>query len=169
VVPPRSFRLFEAMWHQLRPRGLMRLLLAEQVSPAGGQPALLAGSIILGLGRTAFYAFSGRRRDALALRPNDVIQWRAIHDACEEGFRVYDFGEVVAGDAGLADFKRKWGTEPRRMYRYHCPPAPPGDEEESEEGAGGLRARAAHVAGAVWKRLPLAVTRVAGDRLYRYL
>ena len=128
VVPPRPLRLFEAMWRELAPRELMRLYVAEQ------RGRMIAGSIVLGLGHTAFYAFNGRLRSALPLRPNEVLQWEAIHDASRRGFERYDLGEVVAGGEGLADFKRKWGADEVRMHRYYHPP-PEQDDGDSGEGA----------------------------------
>ena len=156
VVPPRPLRLFEAMWRELAPRGLMRWHLAEQ----DGGP--IGGSVILGLGRTAFYAFNARRRDALGLRPNEVLQWEAIHAAAAAGFERYDLGEVVEGGDGLAEFKRKWGAEEVRMHRYYHPPP----EQEPEGGESGPLGRAAD---AIWPRTPLAATRIAGDLAYRWL
>jgi CelD/BcsL family acetyltransferase involved in cellulose biosynthesis len=156
VVPPRPLRLFETMWRELAQRGLMRLHLAER------HGELIGGSIVLALGRVAFYAFNGRRRSALALRPNEVLQWEAINTACRDGHEVYDLGEVVEGDTGLAEFKRKWGAEESRLHRYHHPP-PAGGAEAGEDG------RLARVAGAVWPRLPLAATRSVGDLVYRWL
>ncbi len=157
VVPPRPLRLFEAMWRELAPHDLMRLYVVEQ------RGTMIAGSIVLGLGRTAFYAFNGRLRSALPLRPNEVIQWEAIHDACRRGFERYDLGEVVAGGEGLADFKRKWGADEVQMHRYyHPPPEPEGDDAG---GGGGLAKRATKL----WPRLPLGATRLAGDIAYRWL
>ena len=153
VVPPRPLRLFEAMWRELAPHDLMRLYVAEQ------RGSMIAGSIVLGLGRTAYYAFNGRLRSALPLRPNEVLQWEAIHDACRRGFERYDLGEVVAGGEGLADFKRKWGADEVQMHRYyHPPPEPDADDADG----GGLARR-------VWPRLPLGATRLAGDIAYRWL
>ena len=156
VVPPRPLRLFEAMWNELVPGGLMRLHVAEH------EGRLIAGSIVLGLGRTAFYAFNGRDRAALRMRPNEVIQWEAIHAACADGYQRYDLGEVVDGDEGLAEFKRKWGGEEIRLHRYYHPP--PGVDDD--DGPPGAVARAAF---ALWPRLPLPATRVAGDLAYRWL
>jgi hypothetical protein len=156
VVPPRPLRLFDAMWSEMAPRGLMRLYVAEH-EDAG----MIAGSIVLGLGRTAFYAFNGRLRDALALRPNELLQWEAIHDACRRGFERYDLGEVTEDRAGLAEFKRKWGADEVRLHRYYHPPVQAGGD-----GEGGVARR---VAMSVWPRLPLAATRLAGDIAYRWL
>ncbi len=120
----------------------MRLYLAER------HGALIAGSIVLALGRTAFYAFNGRLRSALALRPNEVLQWEAIHDACRRGYELYDLGEVVAGGDGLAEFKRKWGAEEVHMHRYYHPP--PSRTATRPAAEGSRRARKC-----VWPRLPL--------------
>lgn len=158
LVPPRPRRLFGAAWAQLRPRGALRLLLAER------DGELLAGALLLQLGSTVFYAFSGVRRRDLDLRPNDAIQWRAIHDAAAAGYARYDLGEVVDGDAGLARFKAKWGTEPRRLHRYYFP-AP-----EHAPSTGGLPdGHLARAAARAWRGVPLRATALAGDVTYRFL
>ncbi|HEV3362881.1 MAG TPA: GNAT family N-acetyltransferase, partial [Acidimicrobiia bacterium] len=92
ATPPRPYRFFAALWDLLRPSGLMHLLLAEQRQP--GAPVLLAGVIMLTYRDTVSAAYIGNRRDCLHARPLDAIHWRAIHDACRQGFRFYDFGEV---------------------------------------------------------------------------
>ena len=164
LQPPRSYRLFEAAWRLLRPLGFMRLLLAEQRT--GVTSRIVAGSMLFMLGSTVFYAFNGRLRQALSLRPNDVIQWHAIHEACAEGFRRYDFGEVAEANLDLAKFKSKWGTEARRLHRYYYP-APP----ESGAGYGSLESENLLVRAAtpIWHMMPLRLTEILGDRVYRYL
>jgi CelD/BcsL family acetyltransferase involved in cellulose biosynthesis len=156
AVPPRPLRFFTALWEELRARGLLRLLLAEQGT------RLLAGSMFLMLGSTVFYAYNGRRGDALGLRPNDLIQWHAIHDAVRAGCRRYDFGEVEDDQAGLAGFKSKWGAEPEQLYRYLHPP--PG--KVSDPRALGLAWRWGE---RVWRHVPLAATARIGDLVYRRL
>jgi hypothetical protein len=157
VAAPRPLKLFRAMWEELRPRGTMRLLLAER------DGRLLAGSVLLTGGSTMFYAFNGAVRSTLHLRPNDLLQWHAIHHACEEGYRTYDLGEVPEGDEGLAGFKSKWGSDARRLRRYHYPPprpAAPGGER---------RAGPIALLECGWRRVPLPATRLAGRLIYRYL
>jgi hypothetical protein len=162
LVPPRPLRLFACMWRELVPRGLMTLYLAERQEAGGAQPTLIGGSIVLGLGRTAFYAFNGRRSSALPLRPNEVIQWSAIHDACRRGFDRYDLGEVTGGNVGLADFKRKWGGDEVRLHRYYDHPVDP----DASSGPSGVVRRAGEK---VWARAPLPLIRMAGDLAYRWL
>jgi hypothetical protein len=158
LIPPRPFRLFDAMWNLLRPRGLMRLLIAEH------QHRLIAGSLYLTFGSTAFYAFNGSRRSELRLRPNDVIHWRAIDDFRREGFRYYDLGEVGAGNLGLAEFKTKWGSEEIQLYRYYHP-RPAGALEEIPRGATGSHS----LVRTGWRLVPLGGTAAVGDAIYRFL
>jgi CelD/BcsL family acetyltransferase involved in cellulose biosynthesis len=159
VVPPRSLRFFLAVWEELAPSGAASLLLARD---AAGRD--VAGAMVLASGSTAFYAFNGVRRSAFSLRPNDLIQWEAIHRAVRSGHRVYDLGEVVEGDGSLADFKRKWGAEGHRMYRlYHPAPAHAPDTGASQPGG------AHELAHRAYRRLPLRATALVGDGLYRFL
>jgi len=162
AMPARQYRFFKACWELLRPGGLMRLLLAEH--DEAGRRRLLAGSIILMFGQTVFYAFNGRRREDLSLRPNDAIQWQAIHDARCAGFRYYDFGDVTEDDQGLAAFKSKWGAEPRRLYRSYYP-APGKVEADPLKSDDHTR----QLVNKLWQRLPLSASTVLGDWFYRYL
>src|SRR5438094_166073 len=84
-----------------------------------GRPTM---RMIFGFGIGCIWTRSVNRlflRESISLRPNDAIQWRAIHDACASGYRRFDFGEVMEDDHGLAEFKSKWGTQPLRLYRYY--------------------------------------------------
>jgi Acetyltransferase (GNAT) domain len=162
AVPPRPYRLFAAIWELLRPQGLMRLLLAERRDAHGTH--VIAGVLLLMFGETVFYAFAGVNRRDLGLRPNELLQWHAIHDACREGFRRYDLGEVDDENRGLAAFKTKWGSEPYRLYRYYYPPPTPGGS------AGGRFGRFALRFGyAAWRRLPIRATTALGERIYAHL
>jgi CelD/BcsL family acetyltransferase involved in cellulose biosynthesis len=160
VIPPRPYRLFRTLWELMKPAGLFELVLAEKHNSRS--PRLLAGSIFLMLGRTVFYAFSGRERSSLSLRPNDVIMWTAINDAIGRGFRRFDLGEVPTGHSGLAKFKQKWGPEPTRLYRYYSPPIEAQEVPDSEIEPHGIAA-------VVWQRVPLRATELAGDIVYHYL
>jgi hypothetical protein len=163
-LPSRPYRFFQAAWEHLRPGGYLRLLLACREQ--SGREVVLAGAVVLMLGETAFYAFNGRMREALQLRPNDLLQWHAMRAAITAGCRWYDFGEVEDGNEGLAGFKSKWGTETRELIRYHAPPLPAGSNGYRKP-AGGERART--LALRAWRRVPLSVTALAGDGVYRFL
>ena len=119
VTMPKPYRFFELAWQRLRPQGLLRLLLAEHVE--AGKSRLVAGFLFLQWGQTISHIVTGWRREDHALRPNDLLHWQALQDACAEGFRYYDFGNVTVGNQGLAQFKSKWGTQTKMIYRYSYP------------------------------------------------
>lgn len=161
AVPVRPYRFFKALWELAHTPGLMRLWLAERME--GNKTRLLAGSIVLGLGQTSYYAFNGCYPRDFPLRPNDLLQWCAIHDACARGFRWYDLGEVPDDNPTLAEFKNKWGTQPKPLYRYYYPaPRHSGIVSSTQTG---LRR---HLVTA-WRHMPLKATALLSDWIYSYL
>jgi lipid II:glycine glycyltransferase (peptidoglycan interpeptide bridge formation enzyme) len=158
AVPPRSYRFFQSLWTRLRPQGQMRLLLAERKTADGTK--LVAGSIFLKFGQTVFYAFTGCAPRDFYLHPHDLIQLEAIRDACKSGYRWYDFGEVSEDNESLAQFKGKWGTQPKPLFRYYYPLR---EEENSILGREITHSRK------LWRLLPEGATAVLGDLIYRYM
>jgi len=116
VAIPKPYCFFQVAWQHLHPRGLLQLLLAEHIE--AGRSRIIAGFLFLQWGQTISHIFTGWRREDQALRPNDLLHWYAIRQACTEGLRQYDFGNVRVGDQGLVQFKSKWGAEAKIIYRY---------------------------------------------------
>ena len=163
-IPARSYRFFVGLWEQLRPAGKLWLLLASQ--RFGERRDTLAGSLYMSHGDTVYYAFNARSGDALKLGCNDAIQWRALHDACERGFRHYDMGEATGREiGGVGRFKAKWGARTYEQHRYYFPPAREQRMDEDPALRLGLRDRLTPV----WRRVPLRATGYLGDRFNRYL
>ena len=158
---PRPYRFFSALWNQLRSSGQMSLLLAEH--HRHHRRTLLSGYMFLTCGKTIHCYLNGRRRDQLGLHPNDILQWRAIQEACRRGFRRYDFGEVEEGQEGLIGFKVKWGAKPIRSYRYYYPAL------QTIPAFGESQGFVKHMAYKVWRHVPLRGTAAVGNWLYRYL
>lgn len=119
LITPKPYHFFELAWDYLHSRGLLRLLLAEYDEQ--GQRRLIAGSLYLMWGETFTCFTEGWRQEDQALRPNDLLHWHAIQMACTHGFRWYDFADVDLGNQGLAQYKRKWGTEVKMVYGYFYP------------------------------------------------
>lgn len=157
--PPRPYRFFFNLWSTLRPLGQMKLLVAEQKNQAAER--MVAGSILLRFGQTVLYGFTGCSHRDFRLHPHDLIQMEAIRDSCKNGFRWYDFGEVKNDEESLAQFKGKWGTEPKPLYRYYYPA--PADKLASRP------SRLVALGRRSWPWLPLRVTAFLGDRVHRYL
>jgi|SRR5215472_5799863 len=161
AVPAHPYRFFRSLWELLRPGGLMRLLVAELHSPASRR--IVAGSIFLSFGHTMFHSFNGVHRQDFSLHPNDIIHWHAIHQACKEGFRFLDLGEVRGVQSGLAEFKAKWGAKPAPLYRGFYPAL-----RNPQAGANGT-SLSYKLAAKVWRFVPLQATAAVGDLVNSFL
>ncbi len=159
---PRPYRFFVRLWEILRPCGLLRLLVAEHGQ--GSARRMLAGYILLMFGRTVHCYVNGRRAEDLGLHPNDIIQWQAIHDASREGYRFYNFLDVPEGQAGLAEYKQKWGAQPIRSCRYYYPAI-----QVPHASALALPACLRAALKAAWRRMPLKATELLSEHVHRYL
>lgn len=162
AVPARSYRFFLALWELMRPKGLLKVFLAEQHNTSGSR--IIGGHFYFYLGQTMTYAFSASRTNDLSLRPNDIILWQSINDAHRNGFRIVDLGEVPEGDDTLAQFKSKWGAEPVRLYRYYYP-----DFTGPNHFSDGTETFLVRIAVGTWRHLPLGMTSWLGDRIYSRL
>src|SRR5262249_26321926 len=83
-----------------------------------GQSKLVGGLLLLMFGRTVHYAYAGWSWKNQSLRVNDALHWQAIQYACSNGFRYYDLGFASKTERGLAQYKSKWGAQPKCVYSY---------------------------------------------------
>jgi hypothetical protein len=163
VTPARSYSFFKNLWDTLRPKGLMKLQIAELEE--NGKKTVIAGSILFFYNKTVTHAFSGssRIRKHIELRPNDLLHWYAILDAQKNDFKYYDFGEVSKDNIGLATYKKKWDTVKYNMYHYYYPKPVKLEEDEFDSGT------VSGIKGKIWKKLPLSVTAQLGKMIYKQL
>jgi FemAB-related protein (PEP-CTERM system-associated) len=94
---------------------------------------------------------------------NDVMFYEVMRRAgVERGAKLYDFGRSKQG-TGAFDFKRYWGFEPEPLnYAYHL--APGASIPENNPNNPKYRAFIA-----LWKKLPLPITKLLGPPLVRGL
>ena len=161
MTPPRSIHFFKSLWKNLKAKGLMQLVLAELEN--NGKQRIIAGSIFLVFNKIVVYAFNGSDRNDFELRPNDLIHWNVIHDAQMKGFEIYDWGEVTRGQEGLAAYKEKWSSRKLNMYHYYFPGFENKKEDDIDSGIKeGLLKN-------LWDLLPLKVTSIIGNQVFKYL
>jgi len=75
---------YSALWEELGPRRLARLLIARHE----GEP--LAAALVLALGEVAYHVYAASAGEGRHLKPNDLLQWEAIRRAQAEGRAAYD-------------------------------------------------------------------------------
>ena len=148
--PAHGRRFYEAVLEHLGDR-------AEFLVVRDGRE-LVAGALLFTVNGTAmnYHTVSLRRFNRRC--PNYLLYWRMIEGSCERGCTRFDMGRSEAGSQNL-DFKENWGPEVVTLhYGYYLrrlreiPYVDPRNPRYS-------------LPIAVWRRLPLAVTRRLGPRL----
>ncbi|NQE53349.1 hypothetical protein C5S29_07125 [ANME-1 cluster archaeon GoMg3.2] len=144
-VPTFPFTFFQNIWQRMYPVGCVDLYLAE----LNGER--IAGAIFLKFRGTITYAFAASDDRYLMHRPNNLVLWRAIEDGCKGGHGYFDLGRALPDNKGLIAFKKRWGTEEKKIYYYYYPQMPNLLLNER-----GLRYR---ILTGVWKRTPMVISR----------
>ena len=125
-------------------------------------PAVVGGLIALAFKDTLVVPWASSLRQYLALCPNVLLYWETLRAACRDGFARFDFGRS-SRDSGTYRFKRQWGAQEVPLYYYQVPTRPGGGRSLSATDSRGA------LLVALWRRLPVGVTRWAGPPLRKYL
>jgi CelD/BcsL family acetyltransferase involved in cellulose biosynthesis len=150
-VPVQPRRFFRLLWKRMVEPGLGFALLAQSEGRS------VAGAVFLFHGRTMVYKFGASERDAQQLRPNHLLMWSAIREACERGLDVFDFGRTDLNGESLREFKLGWGTSEEPLVYSHL------GTESDHRGTG----RAAAVLAPLIRRSPPLLCRTIGELFYK--
>lgn len=110
----RGLSYYETIFDELSAHGMVRLLLADLEGDT------IAGILLFSFGDRVTYTYGASADRHRGVMPNHLLQWTAIRDAANAGFRVYDFRGVspeVDGVptqdhlAGLNRFKTGFGAQ----------------------------------------------------------
>lgn len=153
-VPVQPRRFFTALRERMLAGGHGWIVAVE----SSGRP--VAAALFMEAGSTVVYKYGASDRGAWALRPNHLLFWHAIREACERGHRRFDFGRSDPEAEGLRAFKSAWGAieEPLRYHAF-------GDVPTPDARSTGLAARAL---GGLIRNGPEWVCRATGELLYRF-
>lgn len=94
--------------------------------------------------------------------PNMLLYWSVLEHACERGYGVFDFGRS-SPDAGTYRFKEQWGATPVPLH-WHYWTKTGGALPELNPNNPKYKA-----AIEVWRRLPVAMTRLIGPSIVKNL
>jgi len=107
--------------------------------------------------------FSGCLEEAMSKQVNNVMYLRLMEWAVERGLRVFDFNRSRRDNRGPYDFKRHHGFEPTPLhYQVYLNGA-----QEMPNLTPSNRTYA--LAGRLWRKLPLWVTRPAGAQITKWV
>lgn len=124
---------------------------------------VVAGMILFDFaGRIVHNPWSASLDEYRSLRPNNAMYWEAIKLACQNGFKVFDFGRSTV-DTGTYDFKLQWGASAKPLYYQYL--LIKTDEFPEFDANNNKYQKVVDI----WKRLPYKVTNFFGPRLVRHL
>lgn len=123
-----------------------------------GQP--VAGAVFLCHGRRAVYKYGASNLAFQNLRVNNLVMWEAIRWLARNGFETLNLGRTSVRNDGLRRFKLGWGTSeyPIGYQKF--------DYRKNRFVAEADDAYGWH--NAIFGRLPLWLSRLAGGFLYRH-
>jgi lipid II:glycine glycyltransferase (peptidoglycan interpeptide bridge formation enzyme) len=151
-VPPQPRAFFVAMMSALEGTALH---LAEH------QGRAVAAVITLSFGGVTYLKYEVVDERERHLAPIHVLLWRTIENAVRAGDREYDFGRTAADNAGLNEFKQRWGTTRLELPYYFDPPR----ESPSVVRSDSLKYR---LFTAAFRRMPESWSIQVGARIFRH-
>jgi len=107
-VPSHPWKFFENLFSTLD--GYVTLYLSYF------ENQIIGGGIMVRYKEHVLYGYGAADPDFRHLHPYNAFIWKSIEDACIQGYRCFDFGRTSFTDAGLIQFKKKWGTREKKLY-----------------------------------------------------
>ena len=62
---------------------------------------------------------TGVNDDFRKISPNHFLFWEGIKLACDDGYKIYDFGRTSIYNKPLMDFKKRWGTSEADLCTFY--------------------------------------------------
>jgi lipid II:glycine glycyltransferase (peptidoglycan interpeptide bridge formation enzyme) len=123
----------------------------------------LAAALTVGFNGTIENPWASALKRYSHLSPNMLLYWGMLDYAAQNGFARFDFGRSTPGE-GTFKFKEQWGArpEPLQWYNFVWSGA-------IKESSGSNPGRFYKVSIEIWKRLPVAATRVLGPPVRKHI
>lgn len=153
-VPPQPFRFFDAVHGEFAPAGNCEIWFARH------EGRDLAGLVLLRDGDELYYKW-GARTDDGPPGANHLLTACLVEEFAQKA-KSLDLGRCDSRNAGLVSFKGDLTGVSRPLPYAFYPAVPHTVSSEVLTGPAKLVSTA-------WKRLPLPLTRLAGETLYRFL
>jgi serine/alanine adding enzyme len=122
----------------------------------------VAAAFLIGFEKTLRNPWASSLRKHASLSPNMLLYQRMLEFACDNGFRIFDFGRSTPGE-GTFKFKEQWGAAPAPLFWHYL------SLDGKDLGLERAESQKFRSAISCWKRLPLGVTRIIGPRIRRHI
>lgn len=154
-LPPQPFKFFASIHRHLISVGSGFVALAQ----SQGRP--VAGAIFFQHGAHALYKFGASDLQFDALRPNNLVMWRAIQRFAANGAAKLDFGRTSMYNDGLRRYKLNWGARERTISYARWDVQKRAFRQDKDQSSG--------LQNVFFRRCPLALSRALGQFLYRHI
>jgi len=156
--PPYSQKYFQSFYKHLVSNGLGKIYGAYHKDNG----KLIAALLGFCYGNRTHILIAVSDDKSQQFRPNDATHWTFIKWACQNSYKVFDFGRVRE-ESGQFEFKRKWGAELKELPSYfilwkgkNIPLVDPSSKQYQ------LMLK-------LWKQTPLVFTKLIGPKLRKGL
>ena len=122
----------------------------------------VASGFIIGFKKTLEIPWASSLRDYNKHSPNTLLYWSVLEFACNNGFKVFDFGRSTP-DEGTYRFKEQWGAQPTQLYwHYWMRNGGPLPELNPHNPKYKLAIK-------LWQKLPVSFTKLIGPSIVKNL
>ena len=122
----------------------------------------VASALVIGFGEVLRNLWASSLRKYASLSPNMLLYLRMLEFACDNGYRVFDFGRSTRGE-GTYKFKEQWGAAPAPLYWHYISLD---GKLRDPESSGTERFEKAAL---YWRKLPLIVTKIIGPSIRKHI
>ena len=82
---------------------------------------VIGGGIMEYFKDAVLYGYGAANPNYLKQYPYNAFIWKSIEDACNSGYKHYDFGRTSYDNRGLSDFKSRWNTYEQKLFYSYFP------------------------------------------------
>jgi hypothetical protein len=154
-LPPQPLAFFLNIYEEIIKAGQGFVVLARR----GSRP--FAAAVFFQFGKTALYKFGASDEVFQEFRGNNLVMWEAIKFLMQNGSRLLHFGRTSLDNEGLRRFKAGWGALEEAIEYFRFDTEAKAWKNAGDSGSG--------FHNKVFRRLPLAVNRLAGAVIYPHL
>jgi len=115
-VPSHPWKFFKNLFELLNEYVVLYVVRYNEEIIAGGIFEYFKDSVTFG--------YAAYNPDYLSLRPNNILVWKSIEDACVNEYKHYSFGRTSYDNKGLIAFKERWGAVETELYYSYYPTIP---------------------------------------------
>ncbi|HEY3423775.1 MAG TPA: GNAT family N-acetyltransferase [Negativicutes bacterium] len=112
---PQPFKFFLNLWLTFSERQQIEVIHAEH------QKKIIASILLLKFKKTVIYEYGAIDRNMTHLHPSHFLLWNAIKASQQGGYKIFDFGRTSIDNAGLMNFKERWGAKKVYLFYYYLP------------------------------------------------